>query len=161
MRRQEHMKRQNVDVVIGDDKSFCFDGFDDAASSLDSPNSKKWCYFKAYRTCVPTSSTCVKNSSPLRGKNNQKKKDLQENLKLVQKTGAHARIGRHPLLVSMLNSALETSVLSLCARFSTCVDAFLKRFGKRQPHELVRHWIRTATRNILSAYGRCRHLRLA
>ena len=35
-------------------------------------------------------------------------------------------------------------------------DAFLKRFGKRQPQGLVRHWIRTATRNSKSDYGLCR-----
>ena len=28
-------------------------------------------------------------------------------------------------------------------------DAFLKRSGKRQPQELIRHWIRTMTRNSL------------
>ena len=46
-------------------------------------------------------------------------------------------------------------------RDSGCVDAFLKCFGKRQPQELVRHWIRKATRNSLSDEGLCRHLRLA
>ena len=33
MGRQEHVRRQNVDVVIGNDRTFCFDGFDDAAAS--------------------------------------------------------------------------------------------------------------------------------
>ena len=46
-------------------------------------------------------------------------------------------------------------------RDSGCVDAFLKCFGKRQPKELVRHWIRKATRNSLSDESLCRHLRLA
>ena len=40
-------------------------------------------------------------------------------------------------------------------------DAFLKRLSNRQPQELVRHGTRTATRNSLSDYGLCRHLRLA
>ena len=34
MRRLEHMKKQNVDVVIGDNRTFCFDGFDNAAASI-------------------------------------------------------------------------------------------------------------------------------
>ena len=34
MRHQEHMKKEHVDVVIGDKESFCFDGFDNAASSI-------------------------------------------------------------------------------------------------------------------------------
>ena len=34
-------------------------------------------------------------------------------------------------------------------------DAFLKRLGKRQPQELVRHWIRTATRHSLSDDSLC------
>ena len=29
-------------------------------------------------------------------------------------------------------------------------DAFLRRFGKRQPQVLVRHWLGTATRSSLS-----------
>ena len=35
------MKRQNVDVVIGNNRIFCFDGFDNvAAGTLDIPISK-------------------------------------------------------------------------------------------------------------------------
>ena len=37
-------------------------------------------------------------------------------------------------------------------------DTFLRRFGKRQPQELVRHWIRTATRNSLSDDSLCGHV---
>ena len=33
MRRKVHMKRRNVDVVIGDIMTDCFNGFDDAAAS--------------------------------------------------------------------------------------------------------------------------------
>ena len=39
-------------------------------------------------------------------------------------------------------------------------DAFLKRFGKRQPQELVRHWTRTATRNSFSDDSLRGHLRV-
>ena len=39
-------------------------------------------------------------------------------------------------------------------------DAFLKRLGKRQSQELVRHWIRTSTRNSLSDDSPCGHLRV-
>ena len=39
-------------------------------------------------------------------------------------------------------------------------DAFLKRLGKRQPQELIRHWIRTATRHSLSDDSLCGHLRV-
>ena len=37
-------------------------------------------------------------------------------------------------------------------------DAFLKRHGKRQPQELVRRWIRTATRHSSSDDSPCGHL---
>ena len=39
-------------------------------------------------------------------------------------------------------------------------DAFLTRAGKRQPKELVRHWIRTATRDNLSDDSLCGHSRV-
>ena len=39
-------------------------------------------------------------------------------------------------------------------------DAFLKRLGKRQPQELVRHWLGTATRNSLSDDSVGGHLRV-
>ena len=39
-------------------------------------------------------------------------------------------------------------------------DAFLKRLGKRQLQELVRHWIRTATHHSSSDDSLCGHLRV-
>ena len=39
-------------------------------------------------------------------------------------------------------------------------NAFLKRFGKRQPQVLVRHWLGTATHDSLSDHGPCGHFRV-
>ena len=45
MRRSEHMKRHDVDAVIGNNRILCFDGFDNAAAStldiLDTPDENR------------------------------------------------------------------------------------------------------------------------
>ena len=55
-----------------------------------------------------------------------------------------------------------TCVVRRVMRAVVCYSAAIRSaFGKRQPQELVRHWIRTATRNSLSDDSRCGQLRVS
>ena len=90
------MKRQTVDVVIGNNRTICFDGFDNAtAITLDIPISKKMVLFQSVSNMIGAHleylcKKLVTTSSP----KNSKNMDLQQSLRNLTRTGARARVGK-------------------------------------------------------------------
>ena len=161
MRRQEHMERQNVDVVIGDKKDFPLRWFRRRCRQHSGQSEFKKIVLLSERiVIVSISSSDVKNSSPHRGRqirNNGPPANLQRRAK----DRSTCEDWQAPGLVSTLNSALATSVLSLGDR----VFAMCRRILEALSNVSRTSWSATGyvQRRVIAHQitVKCRHLRPA
>ena len=129
--------------MTGNNKTFGFDGFDNAAAStLDIELIGAHLEYMRKNLSPPRARKILKHGTPANPPTHVKDGSTCEDWQALS-------------LVSMLNSAVATSVLSLCEGISTYVDAFLKRLGSRHECKLTLNWLGTATRNSLSDESLC------
>ena len=93
MRRLEHMQKQYIDVVIRNNRTFSFDGFNDAAAS---PGIEPLKFLVASKRIdvIGTPLEHLHKNSTSPGARKIQKNDLQQSLKNMPKTIASAKTGR-------------------------------------------------------------------